>query len=97
MGMFISGYSMTLLVFGSIEVFKIISHCSIGRTVQSAVSISTSKQEVCQTQKNSNIGIPTHRQDCDGVLKYRILSTSGKYVKTIGLKILLDPTPPSIR
>ena len=40
MGMFISGYSMTLLVFGSIEVFKIISHCSIGRTVQSAVSIS---------------------------------------------------------
>ena len=29
MGMFISGYSMTLLVFGSIEVFKIISHCSV--------------------------------------------------------------------
>ena len=27
--MFISGYSMTLLVFGSIEVFKLFSHCSI--------------------------------------------------------------------
>ena len=40
MGMFISGYSMTLLVFGSIEVFKN-SHCSIGtnRIFVKAVSI----------------------------------------------------------